>query len=185
MINQTITFLGKLSKKDFEKFLGAALLGIALIAGSMIYIIRSKSEGLAITMTNLRSLARKVSYITQEYQTIQFQKKKLQDLLAKGKTEEFEIKSYFENFTRTNDVKPESDWNVITTPFPNNVLLEELSLKATFNNITMKKLVELLSELEKKEIVYIRDIKLSRKQGQTISCELTIATLHYIQAGEA
>lgn len=178
-INELLNYLENLNKKNFDRLLVISATTIALIISLIfIYVYRTNSNTL-FRINNLQNLTKKANVVRQKYQEIQEERSRVIELLKKEK--DFEIKSFFEKFCIDHKVKPESDWATPSNPIEENAALEEISLKATFKNQTMETLVNFLSDLTKNEMIYVKNLKITKEQKsgtkKTITFEIIIATL--------
>lgn len=172
-------FIHKLDRETFRKYLILFLGAITLLAGSMVYYINNKSNSLIEEIKNIQKASFETNQIIKKYQAVQFQKKTTKNLL--DKEQGFEIKSFLESFYKEHKLKPESNWIALATPLPDNNQLEEVTLQASFKKQTTEKLVKILQSLEEKEIVHIKNLKITKESTKTISFDLTVATFRYKQ----
>lgn len=172
-------FIHKLDKNSFRMYLIFFLGTIVLLSGTMIYYINNKSHSLIAEIKSMQKAALDTNQIIKKYQAIQFQKKTTQNLL--DKEQDFEIKSFLEAFYRKHQLKPESTWIAVATPLSGNDQIEEITLQATFKGQTTEKLVKILQSLGEKEIVHIKNLKVTKEAKETISFDLTVSTFRYRQ----
>ena len=184
IIESAITFIVNLDKRRFMIYFVTLLFTIFLITGGITYVIHVKGTNLVAHIRNFQKITRDAREITYLYETIQDRKQGIIDALEQE--QDFELKSFFASFCKENNIKPESNWSTIATSIEGNEFLEEISLAAIFNNFTMQKCVALFEALEKKDIVYIKNMTISKegedkKTSKTVSLDLAIATLKYRQ----
>ncbi len=169
-------FLDSLDLKDFYKYIGIAL-GITLLLVSFI-VYRFYSN---------------VGYYKKQIQQINEQRQEIQELLGKaaltkGKKQEvnamleadpnFKISAYFNEVLTQLQLKQDSEAEM-TTQERGEQDYEEKILTANFSNMNMKKLSELLNDIEQNKRVYTKELKMqkSNKRPPSLKVELSIATL--------
>ncbi len=173
-IDDAIEYITLLSEKDFKRQLGI-ILGIAsLSAFGLVYYIYSKSASYQAGYKQLISQVQKTKQIMQENAVLQREEDRIQDMLEKNR--DFSLKSYFEQFYREHKITPEPNWDTTINPIEGNEAFEEVILPATFRNETTKKLVRILDDLDKKEIVYLKELVIKKEEEKTITFEITLAT---------
>ncbi len=91
------------------------------------------------------------------------------------KNKDFSLNQYFETFYKAQAIKPEDGWSSSTTIL--NAQFDEVELPATFKGQTTQKLVSILQEIEKQEIVYVKDLKVRADKNKTIVFDIVLATL--------
>jgi transcription initiation factor IIF auxiliary subunit len=184
IFDEIITFITKLDTRKFLAYLGSFLGGVLLVTGGISYYFYYKSSSLVETIKHYQKLSNEAQETSYLYHIIHERKKMILDALAHEKN--FELKSFFEAFCKENNLKPELNWVTTTTEIEGNETLEEVALQATLTKFTMQKLVNLLEILTKKDLVYIKNIKIEKESaGQsTISVDITLATLKYRQGKE-
>lgn len=169
---KTIHYIQNLNKKQLEQHIIAVLAGIALLAGIFTYFIYIESNSLLKEFKKVEDLSKKSVQILADNARLQRDAQYIQDLFDQSK--DFMIKSYFETFCKEEQLTPEPGWTTRTEE-PND-RYEETSLTAIFKGQTMEKLVKILSILEKKEIIYFKNITIKNESSKKISFELTLAT---------
>ncbi|MCK4265024.1 hypothetical protein KAW80_01550 [Candidatus Babeliales bacterium] len=172
-----LDYILSLERSTFNKYLIYFLASILLILGISIYLIHSKGKSLIKQIQTTRKLAQDADLKMKEYKEIQEKKNHILEILDKEKN--FEIKGFFESFYKEHKVKPEPRWDTISSPILGNELLKEVSLPVRFKNLTTQKLTEILINLEKKEIVYVKNLKINKnKENRTIDLEITLGALN-------
>jgi hypothetical protein len=171
--NKIRDFIYGLEERQFYYYSGI-FLGIVIIlsAGMIYYQYDSTTELIdAIDEINEERI-NKVRPLLDKAARVKRKLKEINAMLAQEP--DFKIGGYFK------DLKLPMQYSIATptqTDRDDNYI--ESALKASFNSITMKQLLELLQILEKTERIYIKelDIKKSVKPENSIDVELTIATL--------
>lgn len=184
IFDDLITFIIRLDARRFTLYLGLTLGGFLAVGGGMSYFFYSKSSGLVETIKYFQKLALEAKQTVYTYQTIHERKQAIFDALAHER--DFELKSFFEAFCKENNLKPESSWATLTSEIEGNEILEEVSLQATFSKFTMQTLVHFLAALQKKDLIYIKNLRLTKENpnAKTIAVDITIATLKFRQEQE-
>ena len=181
LIENLLTHVGALTKGEFDRQALYVLLGLVVFAAGGFYIATTSSEESARQISALHTQARNAGNLSVRFATAQREKRSVTHLLDENKT--FEIKSFVENFFRDHNLRPTSDWAVITSALPGNDQLEELSLKVRISGQSMENVVTLLNDLAQKEIVYVREMGLEKQPSfggkNNVSLELILATLRF------
>jgi hypothetical protein len=171
MENITVKIHG-LSKKEFEKYLMLSLGAMAFLTGGMIYYIYQRSSSLVTEIRQIEKLAKKSVKISAEYEKIKEEEERLQAVLEKNK--DFNMKIYFEQFCKEQSLTPESGWD--TSYESINEKFDEVSISASFKKQTTEKLISVFQEIDKKEIVYVKNLRIRKEKDKTIRFDFTIST---------
>jgi hypothetical protein len=172
LLLRVTTYIQKLNKKDFEKKVYMCLGVVVFIVVGMTYYIYSKSTELAGQIKRLEGFANKTVRIREEYNDMQEKEEQLEELLNENKN--FNIKVYFEQFCKDISMTPEPGWNTSIESI--NEKFDEIILPATFKGQSTEKLVTILEEIDKKEIVYIKDVSIRTEKDKKLLFDVTIAT---------
>ena len=179
-IEQLTNYLQALSKKEFQQYLIVGLVSIGLLATGTTYYIYQKSSNLVTQLKQLNRNANNIARIVARHEKLQEREQNIITLLEKYP--DFNINSYFERFYTKHKITPEPNWKpeegAVIIGSQENVRFQEIVLQATFKNQTMQKLVELLQDLYKETIVYIKELEI-RRENAKITIELTLATQQY------
>lgn len=170
-----VAFIQQMQKKEFERYLGITLIGVTLITGMILYTVYSKSEELIVKMKKIDELAQKTSTILATYEKMKTEEDQYQSIIEKNK--DFTLNGAFEQFCREQNLNPEPGYLAHTDSI--NEKFDEQSLPVTFKGLTTEKLVTLLDALDKKELMYVKELKIKNTGSKQISCEITIATNKY------
>ncbi len=163
----------RLPKKDLEKYIIIILATTSVVLGGIIYYIYNTSMHLTDQIKRTSTLASKSVNILKKYEALQEEENRLQDLLAKHK--DFNVKIYFEQFCKEQNITPEPGWN--TTVDTINEKFEEVTLPASFKGQTTEKLVTILEKLNKNELLYIKYLAVrAEKNTKKITFDITLAT---------
>jgi hypothetical protein len=172
LLLRVTTYIQRLNKKDFEKNVYMCLGVVVFIVVGMTYYIYSKSTELSGQIKRLEGLANKTVRIREEYNAMQEKEEQLEELLNEHKN--FNIKVYFEQFCKDISMTPEPGWNTSVESI--NEKFDEIILPTTFKGQSTEKLVTILEEIDKKEIVYIKDVYIRTEKDKRLSFDVTIAT---------
>ena len=172
------TYLQNLSKKDFERYLIICLATIASLALAINYHIYSQSSRLVLQIKNLEKTVGKTTQIIKDYEKLEIKEQELQKLLEQNR--DFNIKTFFEQFCSQNQIAPDPNWETITRSLDGSDKFDEVVLAAKFKNQTTQKLVTILDALDKKEMVYIKELNIKNTENKKITFDITIAAKKYI-----
>ncbi len=172
-IGIVVDYISSLSAKDSFKIIIGAVSVVTIIALGTAYFVYARGKKHVTSIRELHTLIKKSSGILAQSKSIGQEEDRIEELLQKNR--DFNIKSYFEQFCRSHGVTPEPNWETTTNPIEGNDKFEEVVLPATFGGQTTEKLVTLLDDLDKEEIVYLKELAI-RKEPSTIAFDLTIAT---------
>jgi hypothetical protein len=166
------TYLNGLTKKQFHKFV-IMIIGVAfLIILGMIYFINQKSIDYLNQIKLFENLSNKAVTILEENQKMENEALRIQAILDQNK--EFNIKSYFEAFCQQNNLIANQGWDTRTDEL--NDKFDEILLSASFKGLTTEKIVAIVEEFYKKEIIYIKSMNIKQEQEKKVSLDITIAT---------
>lgn len=174
-LGKIVVFVQQLQKKEFERYLMITLAGVIFITGAILYTVYTTSEELITKMKKIDEFAKKTSLILATYEKMKIQEDRYQSVIEKNK--DFTLSGAFEQFCREQNITPEPGWAASTNNL--NEKFDEISLPATFKGLTTEKLVALLDALDKKDLLYVKDLKIKNTGSKQISCEITIATNKY------
>ncbi|KKQ11910.1 MAG: hypothetical protein WCS92_01140 [Candidatus Babeliales bacterium] len=167
-----INYLQSLTKKQVQQYFLVFLLGMGGAVSGLIYFVHSKSVELLFEIKRLESLANKATSILEENQKMEIEEQRIQAMLDADRN--FNIKSYFEGFCQTQGL-PSQGWGDARTEELNDKF-DEVSLTASFKGQTTEKLVRILEDFYKKEIIYIKSLNVKQEPDKKISFNITIAT---------
>ncbi|MFH1254327.1 MAG: hypothetical protein V1646_02740 [bacterium] len=167
-----INYLQSLTKKQVQQYFLVFLLGMGGVVSGLIYFVHSKSVELLFEIKRLESLANKATSILEENQKMEIEEQRIQAMLDADRN--FNIKSYFEGFCQTQGL-PSQGWGDARTEELNDKF-DEVSLTASFKGQTTEKLVRILEDFYKKEIIYIKSLNVKQEPDKKISFNITIAT---------
>ncbi|MBX9831324.1 hypothetical protein K2X40_05175 [Candidatus Babeliales bacterium] len=166
-------FIGHLAPKQLKKYLLGVLLIVGLLTVSLKYFIYTKSHELVTRIKRLEKLDGKISDMQDKYEMLLGEEERIQGLLNKHK--DFNIKSYFETFYKEQHITPEAGWDADARSI--NEKFDEIALSATFKDQTTEKLVKILEEIEKKEILSVKSLNVKTDKDKKISFDIVIATI--------
>lgn len=173
LFEKIISYLQGLTKKESERLLVIVLATTALVMGGIIYFIYQTSDSLVASIKRLEKLANKATIVLHDYEKIQSEENRVISMLERQK--DFNIKIYFEQFCKEQNITPATEWDTYTESI--NPKFDEIRLSASFKDQTTQKLVKILEELDKREIIYIKNLSMkTEKEKQRIAFDITIAT---------
>lgn len=167
-----INYLQSLSKKQIQQYFLVFFIGMSGAVFGLIYFVHSKSVDLLYEIKRLESLANKATSILEENQKMEIEEQRIQAMLDADRN--FNIKSYFESFCQAQGL-PSQGWGDTRTEELNDKF-DEVSLTASFKGQTTEKLVRILEDFYKKEIIYIKSLNVKQEPDKKISFNITIAT---------
>lgn len=172
IINKATNYIQNLNKKQLEQHILLVLGGTAIIVGGLMYFIYAESNTLIKQFKKTEELSKKSISILADDDKLNQEARYIQDLFEQSK--DFTLESYFETFCKEEGLSPEAGWSKRIAE--TNDRFEEHTLTALFKHQTMEKLVKILTILEKKEIIYFKNIAIKSEGAKKISFELTLAT---------
>lgn len=171
-INKFATYLNNLTKKQFQNFLLIVIGSSLIIILGTIYFIYSESSDYIQQIKKFESLSNKAILILNDNKKMEDEALRIQEILDQNK--EFNIKSYFEIFCQQNNLTPNQGWDTRTDEL--NERFDEISLSASFKGVTTEKIVKIIEDFYKKEIIYIKSVNIKQEPEKKVSFEITIAT---------
>lgn len=177
--NAILEHFSKRGPQEFYKHVWIFFGCFTLILGAASYYIHQASLTLITDIALVQKKALEARHIEHTYKNILEFKTNIFKQLESHVV--LDIKSYFETICRQVGLSPESNWTPSKNPLPFNRDLEESILQARFKNMTMQKLISLLTTLTKNEMVYARSIRLTKDfpQQKVFNVELHIGTYNY------
>lgn len=174
-LNKIAAYVQGLDPRNFQKYLAITLASVALACGLLIFYLNSKNSELITRIKQLRTLSEKSFRIIQENREMVKEELRWKEKL--DKEQNFTMQGFFEQFCKEQSITPEQGWNVRTESVSEK--FDEISLPATFKDQTTEQLVKILAALEKKEIVYIKELVIRAQSPGKISFDITLATKKY------
>jgi len=171
-LNKLAAYIQNASPKQFKQYLLMFLIGATCVAGLITYFIYQEKSELVRYTRQLHKLAEKSLTIIADNKKMVIEEQRLKELLDKNK--DFTMKGFFEQFCREQNIIPEQGWDARVEQV--NDKFDEIVLEATFKEQTTEKLTSLLEALEKKEIVYIKDLTLRNENNKKIGFDIALAT---------
>lgn len=175
LLNKVVAQIQEMDPKQLQKYMLIALGAIVCCVIGLIYYLNQYNNDLIIRIKQVRTLSEKAAKIIQENKHMVKEEQRLKELLEANK--EFKMQGFFEQFCRDQSITPEAGWDTRTEQVSEK--FDEVTLPATFKNQTTESLVTILDALEKKEIVYIKDLTIRTESPGKISFDITLATKKY------
>lgn len=169
-----------LSLKQLHHYLAAILCTILVAVLGVSYFIYSKSDELVKKIKKLETLANKSAHVLSEYQRLVAEQDRLKELFTQD--QRFDIKIFFEDFCKEQSISAVKGWSTASKDISPSIA--EVTLNASFKGLTMDKLVKVLDALQKKEIIYVKDLVIRSEGSKQISCDIKLATMSYKQKQE-
>jgi hypothetical protein len=184
-INEFITKLQSLEKKEFQKYLIIFLSTIALLSIGLLYYIYHTSSSLVQQIKKLNIQTHRIATLINKNKMLEQEERKIREILDKRPN--FKMNTFFEEFYTKHNIKPETGWKpeegAVITGTEEGISYQELILKATFKNQTMQKLVTLLQDIYKEPIIYLKSLEIEAEKTK-INFELELATKKYKKEAE-
>lgn len=177
VLNKLIIYLDALDQREFKIHIIGFLASILGIGCFMVYSIQSSKSELLQKLRTLNTQTVKAYQIIENNREIVKDELRLRQKLDAEK--DFSIRSYFEQFYRDQGLTPEGSWETRTESV--NEKFDEIFLPVTFKDLTSDRLVKALNELNKKDIVFIKECAIRATNNNKINVSLTIATKRYKQ----
>jgi hypothetical protein len=172
-------FVTSLSKKEFQRYAIIYVLSVIVLIGLLIFWQSSRANTIKKKITQTNSQRLTVREILTEDQEVQHQKKLVDSTLKERKN--FKLQHFFglivKQLQLQNNLK-RSD------PFVSNLEqlrssgYSEVRVEASLVNLNTKQLAELLEEIEKNPIIYVKYLEITKSgKAPAIDVLITIATL--------
>jgi hypothetical protein len=172
LLDNIIEYLSSLGNKQFKQiifsFLGIVLCLIIVV----VYYTYDWSNDIVEQIKKVKGNSGKITSIISKYEVLKSEERRIDDLLEANKN--FNLQVYFEKFCSENSVTAEPGWNVAVSTTKNE--FEEINLRAAFKDITTQKLVSLLVELDKLDIIYVKELLLKSEKSKKITVNFVLGT---------
>ncbi len=175
-----LDYILSLDRQTFNKYLIIALSSIFVVLSAMTYFIYTKSNTFTKQIKDIHRLSKEAKETANDYKKIQIKKNHLLSLLDQEK--EFDMKSFFENFYKQQSITPDPKWDTLSSSIIGNEQIKEISLPLKLKDFSTQKLIEVLEALNKKEIVYVKELKIQRDKDKTVAIDLTLGALARVQS---
>ena len=175
VFKKVITYLQAMDPKQYKRSMllfFACTVGLVSIVS---YYIQQKKNELITHTKQLHKLAEKSITIIQNHHKMAKEEQRLKELLDKNK--DFTMKGFFEQFCKEQNLIPEAGWDARTEPL--NERFDEIILPATFKNLNTERLVKILEELDKKELVLIKVMDIRSEENKQLTVNIMLATKRY------
>ncbi|MBU4269567.1 hypothetical protein KJ644_01555 [Candidatus Dependentiae bacterium] len=177
IINNLTNYIEKMSKKEFDKNLKLFIGLIFFLVIGLSYFFYTENSDLITRIRDINKLKIKIQNIETRYKKIQMEEDRLQKLLEEDK--DFNLRKFFEEFCSQQNISPEPNWDTQETVASDK--FDEIKISAIFKNQTMQKLVEIIEELNKKGIVYLKELKIENQNNGKITFYIDLATKKFKQ----
>jgi len=186
-IDQIINFTQTLTHKELQKYIIIVISSVALICAASVYYVYHLSSNAVKKIETINSNANKVNSLLGKHETLKNKEEEVIAILDKNK--DFKISTFFENFYKKHKVTPEPNWKpedgTKVEGSEEGTIFQEILLQATFKNQNMKTLVDMVQEIYKINIIYIKDLEISKEPKNKINFTITLATKQYSKTEEA
>jgi len=169
------SFTQGLDHKQLQQYMIAFLVAVIGMVGIVMYFFHQKNTTLITEIKKLEKLSKDATQIITNNKKMTAEESRVKKILERKKG--FSIKGFFETFAQTQNITPEAGWDTQTRDITGK--FGEIILPATFRGYTTEKLVEVLVELDKEEIVYIKELTIRSVEDKKIDFDISIATKQY------
>ena len=176
LIDTIISFIQRLDKQQFYRYLGGAVAGILIVIGSLGFVFYRYSANLTKQIKIATEQQDEIVDILSASAMVKQQQEAVDTVLDQDK--QFKIAGYFNQLLRKHKLS-ENKTVETTSQIELDDKYRQSILNVQFTTITMKALCELLNEIEQKERIATKslEVRRSQKESGTIDVNLTIATL--------
>jgi len=183
--SQAIQLIQSLTKQEFQQYLAVALASVGILSLGATYYVYHKSYSLRKDIQKLNTQTNKIEELIAKNVKLSQEEEIIRKILDENP--DFNMFQYFEKFRTRHNIKPEPGWKPedgeeIIGSEPG-IKYKEVILRATFKNQTMEKLVSVLQDIYKEQIVYLKSLEIAA-QDSKISFELELATKQYKKEAE-
>ena len=179
IVDKIKTFFEKTDTKTFYYYLIGYGGGCVLLLALYIYYFYSTTGQLQQKIRSLnRQRADKVRIILEEAQAVEQQRASVEAILSQNP--DFKIAGYFKDLLISLNLKNKEIQDAeSTTPTEREDNYREAELNATFEDMSMKELTELLQALEQNPRISTKGLEInkSKKKPKAIDVQITITTL--------
>lgn len=176
--------ISKLELKIFYIYCAAIAAATIIFIGGMIWRFYSKIDDIKRSIETVNEQRDEVQKILEKLSSVTKQRKAVDELLKQNK--DFTIGGYFKDLVSELrlEQKKGTEHPIVHHPTPDEKYIEA-TLSAEFSGIDMKELCDLLEKIEQNELVYTKELSITRskKTANKIDISLMIATLQPQEAG--
>jgi uncharacterized membrane protein YhiD involved in acid resistance len=169
-------FIQELDRKEFKRYMMIGFAIFCVLIGLLIFMQKRKISNLESKLRRINQQRDEVRSILQEHALINQQRAAVDAILAKDKN--FKITQYFDNLvkelglTRFMTKEPTPDERDLNNGY------DEIQLDATFKDMDMRQVTELLYKIEQNDRVYTKELALIKPpKSSKLDVSITIATL--------
>lgn len=175
-------YITNLNKREFYRLLMIGFGILCVIVAVILYLHFRWLHTIERKLKRINQLRTETRTILEQHETVKFQQQEVDVILEKDPT--FKIKEYFTSVTKEfglekNMVKPAE----VSEPQDLNNGYSEIKLEASFTDLNMKQLTNLLYKIEQTERIFTKELVINKAlKSPTIDVTLVIATLQPQQA---
>lgn len=176
IIERLQAYIDNLDERQFKIYVLIFLAALGLFTGLILFRYYHSIRTLKRKITTINKKRTSVRELLERNELVKRQQKDVDAILAKEK--DFKISQFFENILSTLAISKDQVQSLETRS--EDVLdgYTEWTLDARLNKLNMKKLTELLNEIEKEERIYTKELEIIKEQeSPAIDVKITIATL--------
>lgn len=165
-----------LDNKQFMMYIISFLTGIILLSCIIMYRYYSSTRQLQKHIAFINTKRTEVKEILERYESVKKQQTEVNELLAKDK--DFVIAGYFTNLIKILAIEKNKTREPETSSEDLDNGYTERRLYATFTNLNMQKVSELLDTIEQSERIYTKELEIYKPTNEPmVNVNLLIATL--------
>lgn len=175
-----IKFIGQslenLNNKQFQQYALAYMLSLVIITCGFLYYYHSSTKALTTKIARINEQRNKTKELLERFQRVKKQQIEVNDLLEEDK--EFKIGGYFSSVINQLGLQQNKTRDPVTSSIQLDNGYTEIQLYASFSNINIQKIGELLDTLEQNARIYVKELEIYKsEQNHAVNINIMIATL--------
>jgi hypothetical protein len=160
-------------KKRTLFIVGVISAALALLGGLVGFLYYQKQNQIA-TIKALYAQVKKNDALITRHEKVEDEQARVLQLLEDNKG--FTLKTFFEQLCQDQKINPEEGWETESRSVPGNETFDEILLKASFKGQTTQKLIQFIQAIENKEIVYLKEVDITKDGAKKIKFSVVLAT---------
>jgi len=174
-LNSLQNIIVKFDRKEFYRYAGVYFGVVFLIAAGLVYLYVSRLSSLRSDLKKLNIRRSEVQLLLKKLKDVKQQSAEVNEVLAEEKS--FKIQSFFDGIVTQQNLTSKQKRDAEVSEELLYKRYTEIKLSAQFRQLDMMALCKLLSEIEQKTRIYIKELSISKTKGAGFDAALTIATL--------
>ncbi|MFA6066544.1 MAG: hypothetical protein WC707_05190 [Candidatus Babeliaceae bacterium] len=169
-------FVAQLSPVQVYQYIGGILAIFLVVITIILYIFYSQLNNYERKIKRLNQLRKESRTILEQHERVKQQQNDVNTILAQDPT--FKIKEYFLKLVAEVGLSQQNTKQEVSDPQDLENGYSEIKLDASFVDITMQQLTDLLYKIEQNERIYTKELAITKSlKGPIINVTLIIATL--------